>query len=135
MERAPVVLTAGLLVAALLVGACTSQQPEASASLYLPDGFPVPPGAAEVSGGDAVAVRVPDLTVEAVDDFYRQRLPATGWEVVGDWDGVDPQGRPTDGMMIQRGEEEGAIALIDEGSGSVLVQVNLRQPAHRESGS
>lgn len=60
-----------------------------------PDDFPLPDGAVAsggVTGADAqfdivVSLQVPDTSVEEVADFYRQALPAAGYEITQDVSG------------------------------------------------
>lgn len=122
-----------VIIAASPLQACTSESTPPPAVENLPDSipadFPLPPGAEVVGGGADVAIRVPGYTVDKAVGFYQRELPQRGWRIVDDWQGADPQGRPTSGMTIEHGEHAGALAVIDAPSDEVLVRINLSQPA------
>ena len=124
-------LTATALVAALLTGCGPDTSPEAlRLPPGFPDNFPFPPAVQQASEGDALVLRVPDTTVAEIEAFYREELPAVGWEVVEGWTGVDPDNRPTSGLVIDQGGATGAIAFTAQDE-AVIVRINLRQPANQ----
>lgn len=131
---------AALTCAALLVlaGGCAPSDTAApaAAAVELPTGFPqdfpIPANAVSRNQGGVLNLRVTETSVDDLKDFYNRELVRAGWTVEEEWTGVDPQGRPTVGLIIDLDGETGAVALIDAGEGTVEVQANLNQPTLRE---
>ena len=133
----PRALTLIAVVLALALAGCSSDEVEASLSGQLPESFPeefpLPPGAVPIGASDVATLEVSEASPDELVAFFETNLPPTGWEVLEDWDGVDVGGAATSGLILQKGEETGAIALTETERG-VLVRVNLRQPEHQEMG-
>jgi hypothetical protein len=128
----PAVAVLAVLLA-LAVAACSGGGEPTVAALPagvlpedFPTDFPLPPDAHVTSRGDSVVMTV-DSSPEEVSEFLARWLPATGWETVEEWEGVDPQGAPTSGWLIEKGEDNGVVAVVATGDATV-VHVNLAQP-------
>lgn len=132
--RARVLGTA--LAIGLSLGACSPAEPGTPAVAHLPssipEDFPLPPGAEFEGGGDDFTIRVPGFTVPETMAFYHRELPKADWQIEDHWQGEDPRGLPTSGMVIEHGEHLGAIALTGHDD-EVVVRINLRQPTVRET--
>lgn len=98
----------------------------------LPAGFPVPHQAQVVDqggsdpGAGVITLSVPG-TPEDVVAFYRERLPEAGWRT-DPWEGTDPYGQATQGLVITNDDEEGALSVTAGEDGHAIVQINLNQP-------
>ena len=98
----------------------------------LPDGFPIPADAqvlqapGGVDGRGVVTLGVPGAPGDILA-FYERELPPHDWELEA-WKGTDPFGRPTDGFILQRGEETAALSVTAGDDDLVRVQLNFAQP-------
>jgi hypothetical protein len=126
-------LAAAVLLLALAAGCGSAPAPapsEAAGGGILPADFPadfpLPPGADVTSRGDSVTLAVPTPAAE-VRAFLVAQLAATGWDRSDDWEGVAPDGAPTAGWTVARGEDAGVVAIVEEEDRSI-VHVNLAQP-------
>ena len=110
-------------------GAATSGPAPAD---VLPAGFPVPADAQLVDqgagdpGAGVVTLTVPGTAAEVVA-FYADELPSAGW-TTEPWEGTNPYGQATSGLVLRQDGEEGALSATDGENGRVLVQINLHQP-------
>jgi hypothetical protein len=117
----------------LLAAACTQSAPPVQPAAQPGEQIPVPPGAQLVRGDDVATFHVADADATSVLDFYRETLPDSGWTIIDDWEGQDGHGLPSAGLIIERGEEVGAVAVTGQDDATV-VRVNLRQPEYRAGG-
>lgn len=117
----------GLLV--LLAGACTGDGEAATGQLpdHFPARFPMPENAQVVSTGDVVLLRIADQP-EEVANYYERALPAAGWDIIDRWQGTDPHGEPTFGLVVDQAGETGALSFTPTEDNGVLVRINLSQP-------
>lgn len=136
---AVVKITLGVIVAILLaVVACTQMAQGTDAASgrspadVLPAAFPVPDGAQVVDqgirepGAGVVTLSVSG-TAEDVVAFYDEQLPAAGW-TTEPWEGTNPYGEATRGLILRKDGEEGALSATDGEDGRTTVQINLNQP-------
>lgn len=132
-------ITVGVVLAIIVaMVACTQVAQTSGAAAgpapadVLPAGFPVPAGAQIVSeaaaepGAGVVTLTVPAAGEELVA-FYREHLPRSGW-ITEPWEGTNPYGQATQGLVITRDGEEGALSVTDDEDGRAIVQINLNQP-------
>ena len=137
-------ITLGVLLAIIVAMVTCSQATAPAGSAggpppaeVLPEGFPVPAGAQVINGdvagpGGVVTLRVPD-DAEGVVSFYADRLPDSGW-TLEEWDGTDPFGDATQGFILTREDEAGALSVKANEDGTSQVQVNMNQPVSPTEG-
>ncbi|MGY1856348.1 hypothetical protein [Modestobacter sp. SYSU DS0290] len=135
--RRPVAAAAAAAVLALLPGCSTDAGTEAAAttsaaatgapgSFPLPpdwpvESMPVPPGGSTEdtsTAADSPSFVVFDVTVEEAMDFYRQQLPAEGWQLLTDT--ADP--------TALTAEHQGVQVLVLGSTDPEVVSVVLTHP-------
>ena len=127
----------GLIVAVLVVMLALSAaggsggEQAAAPGEFLPEGFPVAPGAQLVTPdggppGSVITMSVPGTADETVA-FYGERLPQAGW-TTEPWEGVDPFGDLAKGFIITKGDASGALSVTPGENERATVQVNMNQP-------
>lgn len=132
-------ITLGVILAIIVaMVACTHVAQSTGAAAgpepadVLPAGFPVPANAELLTQGVGdPSAGVITLSVEApaedVVAFYADQLPSAGW-ITEPWEGTDPYGAPTRGLVLRKDGDEGALSATDGDDGRSIVQINLNQP-------
>lgn len=136
---AVVQITLGVILAIIVaMVACTQVAPSTDAPAgpapaeVLPAGFPIPDGAQLMTDGIGdPGAGVVTLSVEGsvadVVAFYGEQLPSAGW-TTEPWEGTDPFGDQTSGLILRKEGDEGALAVTAADDGRSTVQINLNQP-------
>jgi hypothetical protein len=127
-------VAACVMTLTLLLAGCSGDGESAEASTGLagalpesfPADFPLPPDATVASTGDALTLHVDD-SVDDVNAFYADELPAAGWTITQSWDGVDAVGAPAIGFTFEREEEVGVLS-ISEVDDLTTLRINLHHP-------
>lgn len=91
---------------------------------HFPEDFPVPEQVVPAGRGDAAGFAVED-DPEAVLTSYRRALEDGGWELGEDWEGLDPQGRETAGLIFFRDGWNGALAVSEGEEYPSVVRITL----------
>ena len=133
-------ITLGVVVAIMLAMVMCSQADSGttggeSPAAALPEGFPVPGGAALLPDGadpKGVVTFTAPGNAEDVVAFYGAELPKDGWSVE-EWSGTDPFGDASQGYIITRDDEAGALSVKDTEQGA-RVEVNMNQPVSPSEG-
>lgn len=121
-----------VMVAAAQVGGSSGAAAGPAPADVLPAEFPVPADAQVVSqggvepGAGVITLSVP-ATAEALVAFFQEGLAQAGW-TTEPWEGTDPYGDATRGLILSRDDEQGALSITEGDDGRSTVQVNLNQP-------